>query len=82
MSKEIERAVIAACLLSAGTAAHALGNAVGHCNKAYEVTITNMTYAQVLSWPRHTCRRGTCTRSVNRPVKAWQYWRKEGIRAC
>lgn len=51
MSKEIERAVIAACLLSAGTAAHALGNAVGHCNKAYEVTITNMTYAQVLSPP-------------------------------
>lgn len=49
MKPTLGKAAFAACLLTAGAAAQAA--AYGNCNKLYEVIITNMTLAQILSPP-------------------------------
>lgn len=50
MSRLLQTA-LATMLVAGGGTTLANGNAYGHCNKAYEVTVTNLTYDQVLSPP-------------------------------
>jgi hypothetical protein len=50
MSRTLQAALAIALIAGAGTTL-ANGNAYGHCNKTYEVTITNLTYNQVFSPP-------------------------------
>lgn len=48
----MKKSLLAACVLSGAAAAHAdVKAAPGYCNTTYEVTITNLTLAQVLSPP-------------------------------
>ena len=52
MSKLLQTALATILIAGPGvTVADAKGHAYGHCNKVYEVTITNLTYNQVLSPP-------------------------------
>jgi len=52
MSRILQAALATILIAEAGvTVADAKGHACGHCNKTYEVTITNLTYNQVLSPP-------------------------------
>jgi len=52
MSRTLKAALATTLIAGAGTTlADANKDAYGHCNKAYEITITNLTYNQILSPP-------------------------------
>ena len=50
MSRTLQAALATILFAGAGTTL-AKGHAYGHCNKTYEITVTNLTYDQVLSPP-------------------------------